>query len=126
DLEERHRCNRRQGFSAKSECRDSNEIGRLSDLGRAVAGERQRHVLRDHSRAVVTDADKFSSPVLQGDLDGRSAGVDRVLDELLYHGCRSLDYFAGGDLVGDGGRKYGDHRHGDIQTTNPYLVAAWE
>ena len=41
----------------------------------------------------------------------RGSGIDRVLDQFFHHGRRTLDNFAGGDLVGDVLGKYVDSSH---------------
>ena len=45
------------------------------------------------------------SPALDLHLDASRSGVERVLYELLAHGRRTLDHFAGSDLIGERGRE---------------------
>ncbi len=51
--------------------------------------------------AVVDDGDQSDASVFQLDADVGGPGVERVLDQFLHDGGRTLDHFAGGDLVGD-------------------------
>ena len=97
--ESRDGADRRQRLAAEAERRDRLQILVVLELGGRVALERQRQLLRRHADAVVADADQRASAVAQVDGDGGGAGVERVLDQLLDGGGRTLDDLAGGDLV---------------------------
>ena len=61
--------------------------------------DRQRQFINGDAAAVVGDADEFAPALLDGDVDSRRAGIDRILDDLLDHARRPLDDLARGDLV---------------------------
>ena len=105
--EVRDRRDARQRLAAKAERPDRAEIVGARDLARGVALDRQPRVLGLHPLAVVFDADQLLAAELDGDGDAPRAGVERVLDQLLDDGRRTLDDFAGGDLVREIGREDG-------------------
>ena len=75
--------------------------------------EGEQRIVALHADAVVADANRLAAALLDGDVDRRGAGVERVLDQLL-HGRRwSLDHLAGGDLVCDRRWEHCDARHGE-------------
>ena len=61
--------------------------------------DRQRQLIGGNSQAVVEDFDEIESPALDVDQDARSLRIDRILDELLYDRCRTLDNLARRDLT---------------------------
>ena len=63
------------------------------------ARPRARVRLGVHASAVVGDADQATAAACRDDLDAACAGIERVLDQFLDHARRTLDHFAGGDLV---------------------------
>ena len=67
--------------------------------------------------------DPFAAAVLEDDVDGARAGVDRVFDELLHHRRRTLDDFAGRDLIHELRRQNADRRHQRILTSSGAIVA---
>ena len=78
----------------------------VGELGGAVARDRERQLVGGMPRAVVGDADQAQPAAGDDDLDAVGAGIERVLDQFLDHARRTLDDFAGGDLV--------DHRFGKL------------
>src|SRR5690606_22403375 len=89
----------------------------------SVTLDGERKILARHAGAVVTDADEAPAARLDHDLDGRGAGIERVLDELL-HGCRRpLYHLAGGNAV-DQDRVETAHRHGSIRITRGLMRQA--
>jgi hypothetical protein len=78
-----------------------------------VALDGQPRVLRLHPLAIVFDPHQPLAAQLDADGDAPRARVNRVLDQLLDHGRRPLDDFAGGDLVGEIGRQSVDAGHLD-------------
>jgi len=64
-----------------------------------VTLEGQRQLVRRHPDAVVGDADERGAAIAQVDRDRQRSGVQRVLDQLLHRGSRTLHDLAGGDLV---------------------------
>ena len=75
-----------------------------------MALQRELRVFPIHARAVVAHANQRLAAVLQLDPDGVRAGIERVLDELLHDRTRTLDDFAGRDLIGDIPREQLDAR----------------
>ena len=88
-----------QGFAAKAHGGDAFEVSQRGDLGRGVAGQRQREVVAGDAAAVVGDADELDAALLELDLDGGAARVEGVLDEFLDHRGGAFDHLAGGDLA---------------------------
>ena len=64
-----------------------------------MAIDRKRQILRAHAVPVVADADQPPPTRLNDDLNAARGGVERVLDELLHHGGRTLDDLACGDAI---------------------------
>ena len=103
--EVRHRRDARQRLAAEPERANRAEILGLGDLARRMTLDRKPRVLRIHPLAVVFDPQQFLPAELDRHRDPRRAGVERVLDQLLDHRGRTLDDFAGGDLIGEVERK---------------------
>src|SRR5207253_6226802 len=61
--------------------------------------------------AVVPDAEPFRATELDVNREAAAAGIDRVFDQLLDDGGRTLDHFARGDLVGEISWETGDAAH---------------
>ena len=76
-----------------------------------MARDRQRQFVGNDAGAVVADADQADAAFLQVDVDTQGTGIQRVFNQLLDHGRRALDDFAGGDLV-DKGVGQLSYRHG--------------
>ena len=64
-----------------------------------MAREREAEVGGADALAVVLDLDALRAACVERDGDGVRAGVEAVLEQLLQHRCRPLDYLAGGDLA---------------------------
>jgi hypothetical protein len=94
--------NGRQCFTAKAEAGHPDQVGRGGDLAGGVPLEREHGIVASHAAAVIGDANEGATTVLDVHLDGGRARVERVLDQLLHDGRRSLHHFTGSDLVGDG------------------------
>ena len=79
--------------------------------GRQVERQLDLPVLSGKADAVVRDADIARPPA--ADLDGYilRPSVERVLDQLLDDGSRTLDHLAGGDHISHMGLKYVYDRH---------------
>jgi hypothetical protein len=78
--------------------------GRLFSRSRVVsvkAFEAEQRIVTIHAGPVVGDPNETAaaSPDFDGDFFG--VGIERILDEFLDDAGRSLDHFAGGNLVGD-------------------------
>ena len=78
-----------------------------------MAKERELYIVAVDSRSVISNANQLVAAFLNCDVNACRACIERVLNQLLYHGCRTLDYLAGSDLIGDG---TGKHRNcGQVQ-----------
>ena len=75
------------------------QFGQRADLAGGVARQRQRQFLGRNAAAVVGHGDAADAAAFQPHFDGARAGVDRVLQHFLEHGCRPLDDLAGRDLT---------------------------
>ena len=75
--------------------------------------EGEQRVVPEHATAVVDDADQ--PPPAAVDLHAKVGGtrVERVLEQFLDHGSRTLDYLSGGDLVSDDVGQDSDTTHGN-------------
>ena len=54
---------------------------------------------RRHPFSVIDDLDKGFSYIFQYDLYVISPCVDRIFHQFFHHGCRSLYYFPGSNLI---------------------------
>ncbi len=63
----------------------------------AFDGETQ--FVRRHAAAVILDQDQIGAAAGGGDIDAGSAGIQRVLHQLLHHRGGPLHHFAGGNAV---------------------------
>ncbi len=73
---------RGQGFAAKTERRDLDQIV-VIELGRGVALDGEIEFLRRHAMAVIGNADQGTAAIAENDIDGRRAGIDGILDRSL-------------------------------------------
>ncbi len=73
--------------------------------------EREDRVVLRHPAAVVGDAHEREPTLLDVHRDRARARVERVLDELLHDGRRTLDDLPRRDLVHDAGGQDLDARH---------------
>jgi hypothetical protein len=88
-----------QAFAAKSERRDRLQLDRSAKLAGRMSPQRQRKLIRFHSRAVIDDFDRLDAAALDVDGDSRRAGIHGILDEFFYDRGRTFDDLAGGDLT---------------------------
>src|SRR5215211_2491687 len=80
-----------QGLAAETQRDNAGEVVRRPDLARRVLRDRAARVFGRHHRAVVADPDQGHPTVLDLDLDSARPRVERVLDQLLDGGRRTLD-----------------------------------
>ncbi len=95
----RHRGDRGERLAAKPHGRHRLEILEAGDLAGRVAREREAQLGGADAFAVVLDLDALRAACVERDGDRARAGVEAVLEQLLQHRCRPLDYLAGGDLA---------------------------
>src|SRR6266851_2036101 len=79
--------------------------------------EREQRVIAQHSAAVVRQPDQ--SPPAGFDIEAElgSAGIQRVLEQLLDDAGRPLDHLSGSDLIRDGVGKNANAAHGPSYCT---------
>ena len=63
-----------------------------------MARQRQRQLLLRDAAAVIGDRDALDAAFFQPDRNLGRAGIERVFEQFLDHGRRTLDHFAGGNL----------------------------
>ena len=78
-----------------------------------MTGQRVGKILRRHARTIIVDADALDPAIFQRHIDRLGSGVQRILEHFLYHRCRTLHHFAGGDLADEGVGEGADGRHGE-------------
>jgi hypothetical protein len=88
----------REPLASKPERRNPFEIFGASELARRVACEGEVQLIRCDSRAVVRNVDRIEAAARDRDDDSPRPGIERVFDQLLYHGERALDHLARRDL----------------------------
>jgi hypothetical protein len=108
------RADGRQRFAAEPEGGDRLEVGIARELGRSVPGQREVNLVGAHPHAVVAHADELAPGVLEIHSDGRAAGIDGVLHQLLHDRRRALHHLAGGNLVDEMVGQTMDARHGRV------------
>ena len=112
-LEEKSRNgrDRRQGFAAKPERGDGEQIVHGAELARGVALESQERIVVAHAVALVYHADHALAAGFNFDAHAFRAGIERVFEQLLDDGGGPLDNLARGDFVGDSFGKDADAAH---------------
>ena len=81
----RHRGNRGQGLTAKTECMNVEEVFRVLNLRCGMPLEGQQRVIAHHAAAVVGDLDQLLAAALYLYANAGRAGVERILQQLLEH-----------------------------------------
>ena len=79
---------------------DPVDILERADLACRITGKGERHVLAGDPLSVVGDANRFAAALLQvhGDLGG--SRIQRIFQQLLDDGSRSINHLARGNPVG--------------------------
>ena len=98
----RHRTDGGQRFPAEPIAGHTHKILRAPNLRGGVPREGEQCVVAVHPAPVVADPQQEPAPLFDIYVDGRRAGIERVLDQFLHRRRRTLDHLAGGDLVSDG------------------------
>ena len=94
-----HRIDGRQRFASKAKTRDALKIVKRSDFACSVTLKGQRQVFLWNPAAVVGDHDTLDAALFQTDLNIRCTGIQRVLNQFLDDGSRTLDHFARSNLA---------------------------
>ena len=97
----RHCCDRGQRLAAKAHCAQGIEVFCIRNLRGGVTLKSHAGIGLRHAFAVVCHLYKRTPCVLDIYDDLRRLGIDCVLHQLFYDRGRSLNDFAGCDLVGD-------------------------
>ena len=100
-----------QRFAAKTEAAHPLQVFQRGDLAGRVAIQGQGQIVLRDPAAVVAQSDQARAGGLYIDVHALRARVETVLEEFLEHRRRSLDDLAGGNLIGQTGRKALDRRH---------------
>ena len=96
-----HRRDARECLTAESEGPDPGDVARRCDLRRRVTLDCEVEIVGLDPGAVVDHRDADEAAALDADVDPRCARIQRVLDELLDNGGRSLDHLSRRDRIGD-------------------------
>ena len=102
---------RGQGFSAKAQGGNREQIVARAQLGGSVPFERQQRIIAHHAAAIIGNAYELASSALHADHDAGGAGVEGILQQLFDHRRRPVNYFAGRDLIGHLVGQYVDTAH---------------
>ena len=81
--------------------------------------ECQHGIVAHHAAAIVDDLDQLLPARFDVDANAAGARIQRVLQQLLHHRCRTLHHLARGDLVGNAFRQYVNLPH--LVSTGPLL-----
>ena len=76
------------------------EVGSLLDLRGRMPFEGQPCIRLAHTHAIVNHLQQRTTGIAHDNLYVRSTGIQRILDQLLEAGRRTLNNLAGGYLVG--------------------------
>ncbi len=90
---------------------DAEQVVGPADFAGGVAGDGQRQVVGVNPRAVVGDADQLGPPFEDVDFDAGGERIEAVFQQLLDDAPRTLDHFAGGNLIDDEGLERLNPRH---------------
>ncbi|RMR93123.1 hypothetical protein ALP75_204559 [Pseudomonas syringae pv. actinidiae] len=96
----RHRADRRQRLTAKTQAHDPLKVFQVTNLAGRVSRQSQRQVVGGNSAAVIAHFQQLDAGLLDIDINASSARIEAVFQQLLDHRRRTLDHLARGDLVG--------------------------
>ena len=94
-----NRCDRGQRFPPKSERKNRLEILEGTDFTGCVPLERDHSILLPHPTSIIAHLDQIAARSFDENGNVLSAGIKRVLHQLLDGRRRALDYFPCCDLV---------------------------
>ena len=89
-----------QGFAAKTQGSDGQQVVGVANLRGGVTLEGEHGVVAHHAASVVDHLDQLAAARLDVDANATGPGIERVLQQLFRDRCGALDDLAGGDLVG--------------------------
>jgi hypothetical protein len=76
-----------------------------------MALQRENRILAAHAETVVAHANEFLAAAFDFDVDAARARIEGVFHQFLDGVGGPFNHFAGGDLIGDFGRKSVNARH---------------
>src|SRR5579859_121969 len=100
-----------QGFAAKAERGDGEQVFGGAQLAGGVALEGQQRVVVSHAVAVVEDANHALAAGFDFHANRFRGGIERVFEQLLDYGGGPLNNFARGNAVSDSLRQNTDPAH---------------
>jgi hypothetical protein len=98
DRQSPHRPQGWKRLAAKTETVDVQKVGSV-DLGRGMARQGQRQIVRCHAAPVISDTDQGLATIGQRDIDPPRTGIQRVLHQFLDRRGRALHHLARRDPV---------------------------
>lgn len=101
------------------------EVGIGSDFAGGMGGDRQQHVFRVDTFAIVDDANQVHTAIDNFQIDAGGECIDAVFEQFLDDAGRSFDDFASGNSVDnvsiellDAGHSGNCHIRGKLQTSS--------
>ena len=77
------------------------QIIRTADFTGGMPLKTHSGVCHGHTATVIHNLDELFATVFQDQLDARSSGIQRILQQFLNHRCRALNNFSCCDLIGN-------------------------
>ena len=109
------RGHRRQRLAAKAQAGHRFQILHAGNLAGGMAAYRQWQLLGGNAATIVADADQAHPAFFQINVDTPRTGIQRVFNQFFDHRRRTLDDFAGGNLV--------DEDFGELTNIHPTSLA---
>ena len=94
-----NRGDRSQCFAAETKRADMFKIVERGDFGSGMAGKRQCQFILGDAGAVIRDPNQFDAALFELYLQGCTAGIERIFQQLLEYGSRTFNDFACGNLT---------------------------
>ncbi len=101
---------RRDRFTAETECADVEQRFVVGELAGRVAGHGERELIGGDPATVVTDADRIGPAPRDRHLDPMGPGVDAVFEQLFDDRTGAFDHLSRRDLVDQVRRELSDRR----------------
>ncbi len=114
----RHRGNRRQRLTAKSQRRNLQQVVRRAQLRSRVPLKGQQRIVAVHAVSIVGHANQLASTRLNLHANPRSPGIERIFEQFLHHRRRPVHHLARGNLVSHliGENPYAPHKGLDYRS----------